>query len=215
MNYLALDIGNVLCHIDQVPFSREISESLNITISEADRFVSRFWELHDIGFTNINDELIDRLGVKSPIKRDKIIALWNAVISPNETVIDFINQLKSDYNVKIAFVSNMGIEHVKIMNTILGKGGLYSDAIKYFSCDVGARKPSYLYYQSFLSMYPEFKGCMYVDDRQKNVEAASLFDFKSYKFSLEDYFPFQAGVKTLEEELQTLKLTFLEINKLL
>lgn len=210
MNYLALDIGQVLCHVDQYIFANVASETLNISVSDINRFTSRFWELHDLGYTNIQDELIEKLNVKSDIIIKKLADAWSNVVFPNETVINFINNLRNEHNVKIALLSNIGIEHAEVMKTMLSKGGLYSDSIKHFSCAVGARKPSYLYYQSFLSMYPEFKGCFYVDDLQKNIEAGALLGFKCYKFDLANFYPFQNSMWTLEQELEKLKTNFLE-----
>lgn len=215
MNYLALDIGQVLCHIDQYAFISQTSETLNVAPADVERVLRRMWELHDLGHANIKDELTEKLHVKSPVILDKLSSLWDKVVFPNTVVVDFINDLRIKYDVKVALLSNIGLEHAELMKTMLSRGGLYSESIKHFSCFVGARKPSYLYYQSFLSMHPEFKGCLYIDDIQKNLETGGLFDFKGYNFSLGNYYPFQTSMRSLEEELELIEVTFLEVNKLL
>jgi len=41
-----------------------------------------------------------------------------------------------------------------------------------------------LYYQSFLMEYPEFHGCVYVDDVAENLEAGKRYGFRPYHFDL-------------------------------
>jgi hypothetical protein len=41
-----------------------------------------------------------------------------------------------------------------------------------------------VYYQTFLTMYPQFKGCVYMDDNLDNIETGMLFDFNSIPFDL-------------------------------
>lgn len=184
MKYLALDIGNVLCHVNQNLFTHHVSEKLNLSIVEVERHMKRFWELHDIGFTNIQDELIDKFNVKSEITMKYLLGAWNTVISPDPEAIKRIKHIVDD-DVQIAFLSNMGFEHMKQMEHQLNP--IYKDAIKHFSCEVGTRKPSKLFYQSFLIENPEFKGCYYVDDLYENLAAAKKFGFKPFHFDLKEH----------------------------
>jgi hypothetical protein len=84
----------------------------------------------------------------------------------------------------VALLSNIGVEHAVMMENTLKHGGFFPDAIKHFSCDVGARKPSMIYYQSFLWQYPEFKGCLYVDDLQENLDSGAKFGFRPFHLDL-------------------------------
>lgn len=186
MRYLALDIGNVLLRIDEKYFIENTSEILNISTHDVERFMRRFWELHDIGYTNLKDELIDKLNVKSEIILEKINNLWLDMVIPDDRVINMIEKMAiHPNNTKIALLSNIGIEHAQ--NVRFKMLNIYDNSIKFFSCEVGARKPSYVYYQTFLNMHPEFKGCLYIDDLDKNLDTASLFGFKPYKFCLTNY----------------------------
>ena len=72
-----------------------------------------------------------------------------------------------------------------MMENILSKE-LLDRCIKFFSCEVGARKPSYIYYKTFLDMYPEFKNCLYVDDNVDNIMTALKFGFKAKQFCLSE-----------------------------
>lgn len=201
MNYLALDIGNVLCHLRQEYFTAEMSTMLNTSDAFAERFLSRVWELHDIGFTNIKDEMIDTFGIKSEKIIDQLMVSWNDVIIPNERIISFIKDLRDEKDIQIAFLSNMGIEHVKLMEQQLHP--IYHDAIKHFSCEVGARKPSKLFYQSFLWEHPEFKGCLYVDDIQTNLDAGAKMGFKPFHFSLREHDGDYGKLMELQEKFET------------
>lgn len=186
MKYCCFDIGNVLCHVDSKSFLEELSEALNISIEEASRFLKRFQQLHDIGYTTMEDELKDTYHVKSPITIKKLVNSWNNSITTNFNILDALNDLRATDNLQVALLSNIGIEHAEMMKDRLNHYNFFDTSIKHFSCFVGARKPSMVYYQSFLLQYPEFKGSLYVDDLQDNLDAGSKFGFKPFKFDLND-----------------------------
>ena len=87
---------------------------------------------------------------------------------------------------KVALLSNIGVEHAQMMETKLELGGFFPGAIKHFSCHVGARKPSMVYYQSFLLQHPEFFGCLYVDDVADNLNASKAFGFRTFQMTLQE-----------------------------
>lgn len=183
--YIALDIGNVLCTVSTTPFLENLSETFNVTIPEATRFLKRFQQIHDLGYTTMEDELKDKFGVKSPVTIKRLVAAWNDSVTPCIPIIDKLNHLREKENLQVALLSNIGVEHAAMMEEKLNHGGFFPGAIKHFSCFVGARKPSMVYYQSFLLEYPHFKGCLYVDDLQENLDASLKFGFKTFHMSLE------------------------------
>lgn len=186
MKYICLDIGNVLCHVASEPFLNILSETFNITIPEGARFLKRFQQIHDLGYTTMEDELKDKFGVKSPVTLKKLVDAWNDSITPNMYILDKLNSLRDKYNLQVALLSNIGVEHAAMMEEKLAHNGFFPGAIKHFSCFVGARKPSMIYYQSFLFQHPEFKGCLYVDDLTENLNASKMFGFQTYHFTLEN-----------------------------
>jgi FMN phosphatase YigB (HAD superfamily) len=186
MKYIALDIGNVLCHVATVPFVENLSETLNITIPEAARFLKRFQQIHDLGYTTMEDELKDKYNVKSPIILKRLVSAWNDSVTPSMPMIEAMNKMREEHNLKVALLSNIGIEHAQMMEEKLQHGNFFPDVIKHFSCHVGARKPSMVYYQSFLIQHPEFKGCLYVDDLMENLTASKQFGFQTFHMSLEE-----------------------------
>lgn len=184
--YICLDIGNVLCHVAAQPFVEMISEQFNTTLPEAARFLKRFQQIHDLGYTTMEDELKDRFGVKSPTLLKKLVQSWNDSVSPNDHIISVLNNMRAKHDLQVALLSNIGVEHAEMMKNKLASGGFFPGAIKHFSCFVGARKPSSIYYQSFILQHPEFEGCLYVDDLQENLDASKPFGFQTYRFNLEE-----------------------------
>lgn len=183
--YVALDIGNVLCHVDFNQFLNDLSEALNIPLDEALYFLNRSQKLHDLGLTVMKDELKDHLKIKSPVITNKLLDSWNKCITPDLDVLNLFNTMTEKHNLKVALVSNIGIEHAALMEHVLAHNGFFQNAIKHFSCNVGARKPTLLYYQSFLWEHPEFERCAYVDDVIENLEAGKRFGFQTYHFALD------------------------------
>lgn len=185
MNYVALDVGNVLVHVDFSIFTRELSAQLNLSMEEAEYFLNRTCRLHDLGLTKMSDELRDHFKIKSQVIIDKLLSKWNEVIWPSRNVLNHFNKMIAKDDLKIALLSNVGLEHSVVMENTLGN--LFSGAVKHLSCLVGARKPNKLYYQSFLLQYPEFKGCAYLDDLEENLEASKQFGFRTYHFALDKH----------------------------
>lgn len=184
MKYVALDIGNVLCQVNFDKLLAEISDTLNISLEDSLYFINRNQKMHDLGLTNMKDELKDA-GLVSPITKNRIMTLWNSSITTHHEVITVFNKMIQDNELQVALLSNIGHEHGALMKDLLGAEGFFDKAIKHFSCDVGARKPTALYYQSFLMEHPEFEGCVYVDDVIENLEAGKRFGFRPYHFALD------------------------------
>lgn len=183
MKQLALDIGNVICHVDFDKILNVLSKSLNISKAEALYFLNRTQKLHDLGLTNLSDELHDHFKIKSEIIIADILSEWNKSIQIDNDVIREIERLRDKLDLEIALVSNIGIEHAEHIRKNLSLG----NTIQFFSCEVGARKPSYLYYKTFLDMYPQFNEAIYLDDLDVNLEIGRKFGLNALKFALSDY----------------------------
>lgn len=183
MKKLAIDIGQVICHIDFTKFNKKLAEYANITEEEADAFLFNSQKSHDLGFSVLEKDLNNKfynlnLGTE---QINEIIKLWHQTVRPNPIVVKWLEDLLLD-GVEVALVSNIGYEHADTMKTLLAP--IYDNVIKFFSCEAGARKPTYVYYQTFLTMYPLFKGCVYLDDNMDNIATGNLFGFKSIPFDL-------------------------------
>ncbi len=201
MKYICLDIGNVLCSVDAVPFLEKLSETFNITMPEASRFLKRFQQLHDLGYTTMEDELKDHFNAKSPVTLKKLVDAWNDSVSPILEIISKLNTLRQEHELQVALLSNIGVEHAAMVESKLSHGGFFPNAIKHFSCFLGARKPSTIFYQSFLLQYPEFKGCLYVDDLQENLNASKPFGFQTFRLAL-DSTDAESKILQLEQKIK-------------
>lgn len=184
--YICLDIGDVLCEVHSNPFIAELSETFNITFADATRFLKRFQQLHDLGFTTMADELRDKFNVQSSVIIDRLVESWNNSIVPNLKILDTLYNLTQSDRLQVALLSNIGVEHAAMMNEILSHKSFYPNTVRHYSCYVGARKPSSLFYQSFLLQYPKFQGCLYVDDLVENLEAGAKFGFIPFHFDLKE-----------------------------
>lgn len=184
MKYVALDIGNVLYHCDFNPFIRTLSKQLGISLADAQYFLGRTQKLHDLGYTVMSDELRDHFHIKSEVVVEEILAAWSNSVDPDLDILNRLNDMQVDGKLKIALLSNIGLEHAANVDKLLDTHCVLKDVIKHFSCFVGARKPNSLFYQSFLMEYPEFKGCLYVDDVGENLAMGKRFGFDSQKFNL-------------------------------
>lgn len=217
-HYIALDIGNVLCTVDVIPFIEYLSKNLGIPISEANYFLKRFQKLHDIGFTTMEEELRDRFDLKVEFDCDKKIILdiveeWNHAVTIDLKTLDRLNSFATTHSLNIALLSNIGAEHAVLMDKNLNHNGFMEttyneklackgkktpylqNVIKHYSCEMGVRKPHGIFYQSFLTDHPEFRGCVYVDDLQENLDVGAKYGFKPCQLDLSRLDPEQVEKK--------------------
>lgn len=185
MKHLAIDIGQVICHLDFTKFNSKLAEYAEISEKDAYDFLLKSQKAHDLGFSVLEKDLADKIyGLNlKPEQVIDIVKEWHDTIRPNAIVMTWLEELLAD-NTEIALVSNIGIEHAEAMKTLLAPIYNHPKVIKFFSCFVGARKPTYVYFQTFLNMYPQFQNCVYVDDNADNIESGKLFNFKTVQFDL-------------------------------
>lgn len=186
MKYIALDIGSVLCTVDIKPVVNTVSEVCNVSLEESMSFLKRMQKMHDLGLTTMEYELKEKFHIRSEALIEKVHEDWLYAVTPHLPMLDMLNYLKENVGIKIALLSNIGLEHAEMMPKVLNHNGFYDDTIKWFSCEVGARKPSFIYYQSFLSQHPEFKGCLYVDDLAENLTSGAQFGFRTFQLDLSE-----------------------------
>lgn len=220
--YIAFDIGNVICNVDFTNFLNLLSKYINITTDEAFAFLGRIQRSHDLGISYLKDELVDHFQIRSHVILNELLEAWNKSIKINDEMVKLLNRLLfKGYN--IALVSNIGFEHAELMRKkiliprlIKGeiteyildneiKTQISGTITEFFSCDVGARKPSLLYYNTFLSIYPEFKECIYVDDLIENINIGNKFGLRSVQFDLSKYNS-AAALQCTIESLDNIKI---------
>lgn len=202
--YLALDIGNVLCKVDFSDFISELGINHNFKEAEVWDFLQTIQPLQDMGVLKMSDELRLRFNISTQL-HPKIMHAWNQTCTVNPVSLKYLEEfLKA--GVKVAILSNIGHEHRQIIGNIIGPA--LNECVHHMSCDVGTRKPYLLYYQSFLLEHPEFKGCIYVDDRDENNVMATKCGFKARPIDLE-----KLDKKELTDVWESIKTEMAEIYK--
>lgn len=189
MSYVAFDIGNVLVKVDLGIFGNKYHKYCNVPEDYMD-FLSDLHYGQDIGVTTIRSALKDKYGgfiTKSNLTEEIVQGLedaWDQVIIPNQKMLNFVSKLKAD-GVNVALLSNMGPEHAAFIRKEYPE--IFESCILHLSYEVGARKPTKLFYQSFLCDHPDFVGCVYLDDLDANIEAGHKYGFNCHKFELDDF----------------------------
>lgn len=169
---IAFDVGNVLATFDMGGFVERLHASQLFESRErCMSFLEKFQHHNDLGISNISKELSMLTHDKDLVK--SLVSDWNDSLEFHPKMIQLVMELKND-GAPIIFVSNMGEEHYHKLQRAapdLFKGKV----LEHFSCQVGARKPQKLFYQSLLmSMdsrmnFPKF-GLYFIDDLQGNLD---------------------------------------------
>ena len=201
MAAIALDIGNVLVNLDMTPFVDALSKQFNISNLEASEFVRGVQRLQDLGLTTVTHELRHQFNIRSEVILKQLVKDWDSIVVPNEQSIYGIERLIRKYKLDVAILSNLGPEHIQKFNySVLGANKLiWEKSIKHFSCEVGLRKPTRIYYHMFLEEHPQFKGAIYLDDLDENLNAGAALGFKTFQYDLSRMYRSQ-----IDEELARL-----------
>lgn len=182
MKRVALDIGNVICqvYLDRF-YNAMIQHKLVEQMKEAEAFVDGIQGPQDVGLYTVTQAIRRFYPSVTLAQLDYLHDAWMSTIEISKPAAKMIESL-IDEGFTVALLSNMGRDH---MNYIT-KQSFADDCIQWFSCKVGARKPTALYYQSFLLQY-DWKNVPFFDDRLENVEAAVDMGLNGKLFSILDF----------------------------
>lgn len=176
MKYFCFDVGNVLCDVDFTDFFQEMKYH-QVESDDAWFFLNRIQCSQDLGYTQLRYELKHYFNMNAA-EQSRIVDVWMETIRPNPTSIKAFEEIAD--RAKVAILSNIGHDHHSIIEARLGSQ--YRKCVHHMSCEVGARKPSRLYYKMFLDENPEFIGAVYVDDRPENLKTGTDYGFNSELF---------------------------------
>lgn len=181
---VAFDIGNVLCHVVFDDFINWLLyEGIVESKEVAEEFLASIQHPQDLGLYNIKQGFrrfypqIDNKTIQT------LHDIWLDVARPSEIMLNVVEEL-IDEGWSVSLLSNIGFDHADYLRH---KCNVFKKCNQHFSCEVGARKPAKLFYQSFLLQYGWSKDVMFFDDRQENIKAAEgyltgvLFDIENYK----------------------------------
>lgn len=203
---IALDLGNVLFHVNLDLFQDEMS-NLGIPPKRAKDFLEIIQFSNDTGESNLELSLKTHFPNIPTYQLGVLKEAWYNVVTPCKETLRVLDELLAG-GCEVALLSNIGMDHANYLSEKYDN--VFSKCIKHFSCFVGARKPTKLYYQSFLYDNPKFGefvnyfatddyGCLapislrglFLDDRLDNVEAArkymdaKVFDIDNYSSETE------------------------------
>jgi FMN phosphatase YigB (HAD superfamily) len=183
MKNIAFDLGNVIVRVDFSPFINEWRTQGLQTEESCDAFFSDLQGQQDLGLTTVARALKERFR----LNKDKIASLtdaWDEAITVSEIMAEFLQQLKDEGHY-IAILSNIGTEHAALMRRKFPK--IFDGCILHLSCEVGARKPTKLFFQSFMLEHPEFKDAPFIDDLPENIKRGWDCDLNGFKFNLSEF----------------------------
>lgn len=184
-NYIAFDIGNVLFHFNATPFLDCLLDLKVLShATYAHEFLSgSFQHIQELGIYDIRNGIYKLNQFLNDDKLDIIQQKWNETFYPSKSMIELVEELISK-NWNVALLSNIGQDHAKL---VLEKAPIFNECIKHFSCEVGVRKPTKLFFQSFDLQYGnEFRGCKYFDDKADNINGGFPY-FTGKVFDLDNY----------------------------
>ena len=191
MSYICLDIGNVLLDCNFTKFFERMQEH-NVSQPRVWEFMERVQPHQDLGIVSLEREMklhFDMHDVSAAMDS------WRDCLKRNEVSLGHLSSML-DAGVNVALLSNMGADHHALLSNLFE--GLYERCIQFISCDVGARKPTRIYYQSFLTTHPDFRGCVYVDDRMENLGTGNRMGFNSQHLDTSKMDAAQLGMRWAE-----------------
>ena len=192
--HACFDIGNVLVQVNLETFTKELKKVIPST-HDPMFFLEYLQATQDIGLSTVQQALRAQHDIFEAEKVQILLEAWNATIEPNEMMLRFLENLRSD-GVKMALLSNIGMEHATHLRKTIPD--LFSNMIEHLSYEVGARKPSKIYFQSFLLDHQNFKGAIYIDDREDNLKSGKKYSLKTYKFCLDEILLMSLGKQKAE-----------------
>jgi HAD superfamily hydrolase (TIGR01509 family) len=175
---IAFDIGEVLYRVDLQPIYDASRNLFGLNQEETERILNQAQQ--DLGMADVVG-LFARTMHLSSLQKLTLHTAWMDCIEEVPDILDLLEKLHKNYN--IALLSNIGEAHGTYMYQHAPQA--IRKCIKHFSFQVGARKPTKLFFQSFLLEYPGFDGCLFVDDLDENVAAARKAGLNAQQFCLD------------------------------
>jgi FMN phosphatase YigB (HAD superfamily) len=181
---IAFDIGNVLCYVDINKFNKYIVENFDVFDEQhkVNDFLLSIQPSNDLGISNIRHSFKNKFTYLSGYDLECIKSVWLDIVKISVHMANLIQDLL-DNNWEVALLSNIGFDHAEKVRKIFP---VLNKCIHHFSCEVGARKPTKLFFQSFQLQYNWPKSTLFFDDREDNIEMANQF-FTGIQFDIEKF----------------------------
>jgi FMN phosphatase YigB (HAD superfamily) len=187
MKRVAFDIGNVLFRVDLNTFVADtVKYGLYTDLDKAQSFMDGIQAAQDLGLYDMRQAITRFHSNVSPFVANQLEQSWISTVQPSNAMLRLVNQLL-DEGWQVALLSNIGYDHRDDVKRRICKR-IWDDCIHHFSCDVGARKPSKLFFQSFYIEHGwrDTEKICFFDDREENVLACKDY-LRGVQFNLEDF----------------------------
>ncbi len=174
------DLGKVLLDFDWNPILLHLNE--NGATTNPDEFMNyivrrskiKEYERGEVNSQEFLNELLEHLNYKKPF--NDFLPVWNDIFTLLE------ENIKTFYDVKerlpVALISNINESHLEWVED--NYQFLQDIPVKYYSCDVGSRKPEDEIFNRALSEFDvKAENAIFIDDMQENIEAARLLGIHS------------------------------------
>lgn len=189
---LCLDIGNVVCHLNFDPICELFIKYDHARNDEgAMSVLNQTQHNQDVGLSDIDQYFTNDMHVP-PSLLPEFMKAWDAVVVPEVEIMKFVNDLvEKNEDLNVYLLSNIGYRHASLLRNMHPE--FFKRHHQHFSCEVGARKPFKLFYQSFFiennferdEIFPWYEDLLFLDDRQENVDMANKLGMTAQVFTLE------------------------------
>jgi len=178
------DFGNVICSLDNNIFLKKISHFTNKPVSRLKQLIYGEPDLlnkYETGLIDSRQFYLDIVGLCGlSMNMEEFRTAYTGIFTPISGTYDVIKKLKSSY--KLGLLSNtshwdfqLGIRPTEVFQCF--------DTVT-LSYEVKAMKPSARIFQDALEKLELEPGdCVYIDDIQENVTAASRLGFKAFRYT--------------------------------
>ncbi len=182
---IIFDIGRVLVRVDVARAKAGLAKGLALSPEELWSAIEKDprWGDWQEGRMSARDwylNLSSRLGI--PLDFEQFKGVWNSTLDPEPILpIQFFETLSKHY--RIGLLSNTDPIHVAKLESTYDFFRFFPEAVRTYSCSVGASKPSPVIYQAALkACKSRAQETVYIDDILAYVEAARRLGMSAIQF---------------------------------
>lgn len=179
MSTLFLDIGGVLMTNGWDRHMREkAAHAFDIDLVDFEKRHRQFYDIYEKGNASLDDYLKQAIfWTERSFSLERFKEFMFAESKPYPDMIAFFTQIKREYGLRVAAVSNEGRELAEYRIKSANLTSFIDDF--FISCFVGYQKPDSHIYRIALDVTQTApKQAFYVDDRKELIEAASKMGIK-------------------------------------
>lgn len=179
---VVFDIGGVILTFLPYKIIEEYSIDKNEETLLVNLYHSQLWKDFDAG-TKTLEEISDLYYIETSLSQDRTLGLFNKILNGlfliEETVL-FIEKLKK-LGINVYYLSNMS---ELFMSELKNKYEILNNMSGVYSAEVNCVKPDLSIYRSFDDRFNlNKKETLFLDDMEKNVEAAQSFGWHSFLYN--------------------------------